>query len=199
MNRWTACFPNGHGNRYPTQLNHLTVPTPHEKECSMKFSNHLVQTTVNSPLGPLLLAASETHLAGLWFAQQRHLPDSTHWQQAPTHPLLKEAGAQLDAYWQGQRRPFDLPLDLSVGTAFQQAVWRALLAIPFGGTTSYGALSAVLGKPAAVRAVGGAVGRNPLGIIVPCHRVIGASGSLTGYAGGLDRKIALLQLEGVAF
>ena len=86
-----------------------------------------------------------------------------------------------------------------MGTAFQQAVWRALLAIPFGATTSYGALSAVLGKPAAMRAVGGAVGRNPLGIIVPCHRVIGASGSLTGYAGGLDRKIALLQREGVAF
>jgi methylated-DNA-[protein]-cysteine S-methyltransferase len=146
-----------------------------------------------------LLAASETHLAGLWFAQQRHLTDSSHWQQAPTHPLLKEAGAQLNAYWQGQRRSFDLPLDLSVGTAFQQAVWQALLAIPFGATTSYGALSAGLGKPAAVRAVGGAVGRNPLGIIVPCHRVIGASGSLTGYAGGLDRKIALLQLEGIAF
>ena len=169
----------------------------------MKLSNDLVHTTVDSPLGPLLLAASGERLAGLWFAQQRHLPDSTHWRQDPTHPVLIEAGAQLRAYWKGQGKAkghhFDLPLDLSAGTDFQQAVWRALLAIAYGDTTSYGALSAALGKPAAVRAVGGAVGRNPLGIIVPCHRVIGASGSLTGYAGGLDRKIALLQLEGAAF
>ena len=165
----------------------------------MKHSQDLLQTTVDSPLGPILLAASGVGLAGLWFAQQRHLPDSAHWQHAPQHPVLTEAGAQLAAYWKGQLRRFDLPLDLAVGTAFQQTVWRALLALPFGTTTSYGALSLALGNPAAVRAVGGAVGRNPLGIIVPCHRVIGANGSLTGYAGGLDRKIALLQLEGADF
>lgn len=165
----------------------------------MKLSPNLVQTTVDSPLGPVLLAACGEQLAGVWFAQQRHLPDSSNWHHNPKYPVLQEAGAQLSAYWQGQRRRFDLPLDLSAGTAFQQAVWRALLAIPYGATTSYGALSAALGKPTAVRAVGGAVGRNPLGIIVPCHRVIGASGSLTGYAGGLDRKVALLQLEGATF
>jgi methylated-DNA-[protein]-cysteine S-methyltransferase len=91
---------------------------------------------------------------------------------------------------------FDLPLDFAQGTAFQQDVWRALLKIPRGATRSYGALSADVGNPAAVRAVAGAVGRNPLSIIVPCHRVLGADGSLTGYAGGLERKAALLQLEG---
>jgi methylated-DNA-[protein]-cysteine S-methyltransferase len=89
-----------------------------------------------------------------------------------------------------------LPLDLSAGSPFQQAVWQALLAIPRGNTTSYGVLSSRIGRPTALRAVGGAIGRNPLSIVVPCHRVIGSNGSLTGYAGGLDRKIALLQLEG---
>ena len=94
------------------------------------------------------------------------------------------------------RQAFDLPLDLSGGTPFQQAVWRALLAIPSGATTSYGALARALGSPTAVRAVGAAVGRNPISIVVPCHRVLGAGGALTGYAGGLARKQALLRLEG---
>ena len=99
-------------------------------------------------------------------------------------------------YFAGHRTSFELPLDFGAGTDFQQAVWRALLKIPHGTTRSYGALSADIGKPTAVRAVGSAVGRNPLSIIVPCHRVMGADGSLTGYAGGLERKTALLQLEG---
>jgi methylated-DNA-[protein]-cysteine S-methyltransferase len=118
------------------------------------------------------------------------------WRTNDAHPVLREAAAQLLAYFAGQRERFDLPLDLSHGTAFQQSVWQALLAIPAGTTVSYGALSMDLGNPAAVRAVGAAVGRNPISVIVPCHRVLGSNGSLTGYAGGLDRKTALLELEG---
>jgi methylated-DNA-[protein]-cysteine S-methyltransferase len=163
----------------------------------MKFPDTTVQTACNSPLGRLLLAASATHLVGLWFDGQPHLPDMTHWRHAPEHPVLLATQQQLHDYFAGQRTTFDLPLDVSAGTPFQQAVWRALLNIAPGGTCSYGALSAAIGKPTAVRAVGGAVGRNPLGIIVPCHRVIGANGSLTGYTGGLQHKVALLQLEGV--
>ena len=163
----------------------------------MRFAASTVQTHYDSPLGPLLLAAAGTQLVGVWFDGQPHLPDMTHWRHAPDHPVLQTTQQQLADYFAGQRASFDLPLDLSAGTAFQQAVWRALLQIPRGTTCSYGALSAAIGKPSAVRAVGGAIGRNPLGIIVPCHRVIGANGSLTGYTGGLQHKVALLQLEGV--
>ena len=118
------------------------------------------------------------------------------WPEQATHPILQEAVKQLTAYFAGQKNSFDLPLDLSAGSPFQQAVWQALLAIERGSTTSYGALSSLIGRPSAVRAVGGAIGRNPLSVVVPCHRVIGSTGSLTGYAGGLARKTALLQLEG---
>jgi methylated-DNA-[protein]-cysteine S-methyltransferase len=162
----------------------------------MKFSSRTVQTHFESPLGRLILAASDNKLCGLWFDGQPHLPDMTTWPSAPDHPVLQQAQSQLRDYFAGRRSHFDLPLDLSSGTAFQQQVWRALLAIPSGSTCSYGAVSAAIGKPTAVRAVGGAIGRNPLGIIVPCHRVIGASGALTGYTGGLQHKVALLQLEG---
>ena len=110
--------------------------------------------------------------------------------------LLRKAAEQLRQYLRGERQHFDLPLDLGGGTPFQQAVWKALLRIPTGHTTSYGALGRQIGKPAAVRAVGAAVGRNPLSVVVPCHRVLGQDGSLTGYAGGLDRKATLLHLEG---
>ena len=152
--------------------------------------------TVPSPLGDIILAASDTGLLGLWFHNQRYLPDTSDWVTAPHHPVLLAAKAQLDEYFAGTRQQFDLPLDLSRGTSFQQAVWQALLRIPAGGTTSYGALSQGLGKPSAVLAVGGAVGRNPLSIVVPCHRVLGSDGTLTGYAGGLQRKSSLLKLEG---
>lgn len=161
----------------------------------MKFSPSTVQTHYDSPLGTMVLAASEAGLAGVWFDGQRHQPDPSGWPHAPGHPVLQQAQAQLAAYFAGERHGFDLPLDLTPGTTFQQNVWRALLAIPYGATQSYGALSVAIGKPAAVRAVGGAVGRNPLSIIVPCHRVVGAQGALTGYAGGLERKTALLQRE----
>ncbi|HXD42010.1 MAG TPA: methylated-DNA--[protein]-cysteine S-methyltransferase [Ramlibacter sp.] len=161
----------------------------------MKFHPSIVQTRYASPLGPMIVAATDRGLAGLWFEGQRHLPDSSAWPEQPGHPVLRQAIAQLQEYFAGGRTGFDLPLDLQGGTAFQQSVWQALLAIPRGDTTSYGALSQRIGQPAAVRAVGAAVGRNPLSIIVPCHRVLGADGSLTGYAGGLERKSALLQLE----
>jgi len=163
----------------------------------MKFKTAtLYSTHIDSPLGGITLAATDQGLAGAWFDRQRHWPDMSGWQTDPAHPVLREAAAQLGDYFAGRRERFDLPLDLSHGTAFQQSVWQALLAIPAGQTTSYGALSAGVGNPAAVRAVGAAVGRNPISVIVPCHRVLGADGSLTGYAGGLDRKAALLELEG---
>jgi methylated-DNA-[protein]-cysteine S-methyltransferase len=171
----------------------------------MKFNASMVQTRCKTPLGYLTLAASASGLVGAWFDNQRHLPaalktphtgQSFFWPEQASNPILQAAVKQLTAYFAGQKSGFNLPLDLSAGSPFQQAVWQALLAIQHGSTTSYGALSADIGQPKAVRAVGGAIGRNPLSIIVPCHRVIGSSGSLTGYAGGIDRKIALLQLEG---
>lgn len=165
----------------------------------MKFTAPCVQTTIASPLGPMLLAASPAGLAGIWFTDQRHLPPAERiraWPPEPTHPALIAAAGQLGAYFGGKLTRFDLPLDLSAGTPFQQSVWQALRQIPAGSTLSYGDLARQIGQPAAVRAVGAAVGRNPLSIVVPCHRVLGAGGALTGYAGGLHRKTALLQLEG---
>lgn len=163
----------------------------------MKFKSSTIHTLhFDSALGGITLAATDQGLAGVWFDRQRHSPDMTGWQRNDDHPVLREAARQLGDYFAGRRQHFDLPLDLSHGTAFQQSVWRALLAIPTGATTSYGALSAGVGRPAAVRAVGAAVGRNPISVIVPCHRVLGSDGSLTGYAGGLERKSALLELEG---
>ena len=162
----------------------------------MKFDPSIVQARYASPLGAMVVAATPRGVAGIWFEGQKHMPDNSAWPEQPRHPVLLQAMAQLDEYFKGARSTFDLPLDLQGGTAFQQSVWQALLAIPRGGTTSYGQLGQRIGRPAAMRAVGAAVGRNPLSVVVPCHRVIGADGSLTGYAGGLERKTALLQLEG---
>ncbi len=156
-------------------------------------------TRTGSPLGELILACSDRGLCGVWFEGQRHGPQTQvvqGWQPAPDHPVLQATAAQLQDYFAGRRTAFDLPLDLSRGTAFQQAVWQALQAIASGTYQSYGHLAARLNKPLAVRAVGAAVGRNPISIIVPCHRVLGSTGQLTGYAGGLERKRALLRLEG---
>lgn len=162
----------------------------------MKLPNHTQYTHTTSPLGAITLAAAGQKLVGVWFEDQAHVPDLSRYGQAPSHPLLQQTAGELAEYFAGQRTRFDLPLDLSTGTVFQQAVWQALLSIAHGQTCSYKALSAAIGHPAAMRAVGGAVGRNPLSIIVPCHRVVGANGALTGYAGGLARKTALLHLEG---
>lgn len=154
-----------------------------------------VRCSFNSPLGPMTLTATDKGLAGIWFDGQKHMPDTSAWPVQAQHPLLLRAQAQLREYFAGQRQQFDLPLDLARGTAFQQQVWRGLLDIPAGQTIAYGTLATRIGRPAAVRAVGAAVGRNPITVIVPCHRVVGADGSLTGYAGGLERKVALLHLE----
>lgn len=161
----------------------------------MKFPASTVQTSFDSPLGRIIAAANDDKLVGIWFDKQRHLPDTRAWAQVSEHPVLQQTRIQLNDYFNGRRSTFELPLDLSMGTLFQQKVWQALLKIPCGTTVSYGALSAAIGQPAARRAVGGAVGHNPFSIVVPCHRVIGADGGLTGYAGGLERKTALLQLE----
>jgi methylated-DNA-[protein]-cysteine S-methyltransferase len=166
----------------------------------MQFHPHTVQARASTLLGPARLAASPTGLCGVWFEGQRHEPlDWLHgpnaWPEAPQNTVLRDAREQLTQYLAGQRDGFDMPLDLSVGTAFQQDVWRVLMTIGRGCTTSYGRIARQLGRPLAVRAVGAAVGRNPLSVVVPCHRVLGADGGLTGYAGGLDRKTSLLTLE----
>ena len=154
------------------------------------------QAMLPSPLGPLLWARTAAGIAGMWFDAQKWFPKAFEAPQRPDDPLIREAAAQLDDYLNGRRLAFDLPLDLH-GTPFQQAVWAALRRIEPGRTCTYGDIALAVGSPQAVRAVGMAVGRNPVGIIVPCHRVIGRDGSLTGYAGGLDRKRVLLRLEGV--
>jgi len=167
----------------------------------MQYPQDTVQCRTTTALGVVHLAASARGLVGLWFDGQSHLPAQLDGPGAwPTdddhHPVLRAAALQLQQYLDGRRTQFDLPLDLPSGTPFQQAVWRALLTIPRGATTSYGALAHQLGNPSAVRAVGAAVGRNPISVVVPCHRVLGSGGALTGYAGGLPRKVALLRLEG---
>lgn len=165
----------------------------------MKHDPLTVFTSWAGPLGAMTLAATARGLSGVWFDGQRHGPDTSAWRRDAASPVLQAAIQQLDQYFARQRIGFDLPLDLQAGTPFQQQVWHALLCIAPGATTSYGRLSAAIGKPAAVRALGAAVGRNPVSIVVPCHRVLGADGSLTGYAGGLERKTVLLSLEGAAF
>jgi methylated-DNA-[protein]-cysteine S-methyltransferase len=154
------------------------------------------QARLETPLGPITLAATAQGLAGLWFDGQAHHPGEL---DAPTDAMqtfIAQARDELDRYWRGgPRASFKVKLDAE-GTLFQQAVWRTLLAIPAGHTSTYAAVAAGAGSARAVRAAGAAIGRNPLSIIVPCHRVLGRNGSLTGYAGGLHRKQALLRLEG---
>jgi methylated-DNA-[protein]-cysteine S-methyltransferase len=162
----------------------------------MKFDRNIRKAHWNGPMGTMIVAATDRGIAGVWFEGQKHLPEHASWPFDESDELLRQAIAQLDDYFAGRRASFDLPLDLQAGTPFQQSVWKALLAIPHGATTNYGALSREMGVPAAARAVGAAVGRNPVSIVVPCHRVLGSGGSLTGYAGGLERKSALLKLEG---
>jgi methylated-DNA-[protein]-cysteine S-methyltransferase len=142
--------------------------------------------------------AVDTPIGTLWLSRDEHGLSRVEFHGDPgarsDDPLVAEAEAQLTAYFAGERTRFELPLSPR-GTEFQRSVWAAVGAIPYGATTTYSALAASLGRPAAFRAVGAANGRNPLAVIVPCHRVIGAAGALTGYGGGLDRKRALLDLE----
>ena len=160
----------------------MPVPTPLPESPVFKI--------IESPIGPLTLVASEAGLQRLAFGA--HRPDDSA--EAPDHPLFKKTEAQLAEYFAGERTAFDVPLDMT-GTPFQKAVWALLEEIPYGTTTSYGALAERLGSVGKSRAVGLANGKNPVAIIVPCHRVIGASGALTGFGGGLDIKVFLLELE----
>lgn len=156
---------------------------------------HVLTRTIDSPVGPLFLAASDAGLHAVEFAEHRHpVPRGDDWREG-THPVLDATAQQLGDYFAGTRRAFDLPF-AARGTPFQQQVWAALTRIPYGATASYIELARMVDKPSASRAVGAANGRNPLSIVVPCHRVIGASGALTGFGGGLPTKEFLLTLEG---
>ena len=149
-----------------------------------------------SPIGRLLLTSDGSALTGLYMEPSRKAPSTEDWTQDVTVAPLSAAVRQLTEYFAGSRRAFDLPLRLQ-GTDFQRRVWRELTEIPYGKTWSYGELAKRIDSPSASRAVGLANGRNPISILVPCHRVIGADGSLTGYGGGLDRKRWLLAHEGL--
>ena len=152
-------------------------------------------TTLSTPMGPLVVAASGRGLRGLWFEGQRHFDGrAVEWVDDPADATIRATTAQLTAYFAGSLRQFELPLD-PLGTPFQRAVWNAISRVPYGSTQSYSALAADAGAAGSARAAGAATGRNPLSIVVPCHRIVGAQGALTGYAGGLDRKRALLALE----
>jgi methylated-DNA-[protein]-cysteine S-methyltransferase len=152
-------------------------------------------TELASPLGDITLTATEAGLSGLYFKGQRWFPGDdlrARWQRYD--PYFQCARIWLRDYFSGLSPVYEAPLDLN-GTAFQREVWQTLLSIPMGETRSYSDIAHLLGKPSAARAIGAAIGRNPLSLIIPCHRVVGSKGSLTGYAGGLDRKAALLALE----
>ncbi len=158
------------------------------------------QTRIASPLGDLTLAATARGLALVWFDGQAHRSDTVDAPVQPQHPHLVLAVREFATYWKQPRMAFTVPLDPQ-GTPFQQAVWALLRAVAPGTLCTYGDIARQLQRPGSAlpsRAVGAAVGRNPLGIIVPCHRVVGSNGALTGYAGGLPRKKALLALEGAS-
>lgn len=154
----------------------------------------IAQRTVDTPLGIVLLARGQDGLCGLWFEDQKHHPGTLQVPVMSTDPLLTRAASQLQDYLAGRPRDFSIPLDLH-GTPFQKKVWSALMDIPRGQTSTYSDIARTIGAPLAVRAVGAAIGKNPLSVFVPCHRVVGLRGQLTGYAGGLERKQALLNLE----
>ena len=171
-------------------------------------------TLVISPIGQLLVTTDGSHITRLYMEEHEGGPTARSnfldsagpgfgsaplpsWQRQDDEPLLLEARRQLDDYFSGRRQDFDLPLKPE-GSEFQRSVWTELTRIPFGKTISYGELARRIGKPDAFRAVGLANGKNPIAVVVPCHRVIGASGTLTGYGGGIDRKKWLLEHEGIA-
>ena len=148
-----------------------------------------------SPVGTLTLVASDAGLVAiLWEKDDHDRVRLGALYRTPDHPVLVQAERELAEYFAGTRVSFSLPLDMR-GTDFQKSVWQALLTIPFGETRSYGEIARQIGRPKAVRAVGAANGRNPLSIVAPCHRVIGSNGALTGFAGGLEAKAHLLDLE----
>jgi methylated-DNA-[protein]-cysteine S-methyltransferase len=148
-----------------------------------------------SPQGQMLLVADGEGLSGVWFAGQKYFPRvEPDWRRDARHAPLRQAERELTEYFGGGRKRFESPL-APEGTAFQQSVWKAISTVGFGQTITYSELARRAGYPGSARAAGAATGRNPISIIVPCHRIVGSNGSLTGYAGGLDRKRALLALE----
>src|SRR5215471_10034376 len=152
----------------------------------------------DSPRGRMLLVASDEGLSGVYFDGQKYHPQlEAEWQWDPGHAILRQAKRELAEYFAGERRRLETPL-APEGTPFQHAIWRAISTVGFGETITYGELASRAGVSGSSRAAGAATGRNPLTIVVPCHRIVGSDGSLTGYAGGLERKRALLALEGGA-
>src|SRR5215469_1702075 len=146
-------------------------------------------------LGELLLVASSTHLVGIYFSNQKNAPKLPgDWKLDSKHPILRRAGRELQEYLDAKRTRFSVPVSYD-GTDFQNEIWKQIARIPFGATITYSELAQRAGAPAAVRAAGTATGKNPLGIIIPCHRVVGKNGAMGGYAGGLDRKKCLLKIE----
>jgi methylated-DNA-[protein]-cysteine S-methyltransferase len=160
----------------------------------MKQTRLEARASVGTPLGALTLAATARGLALAWFDGQAHRSESVDAPDRPDHPHLALAARELEGYWRDPGQAFSVPLDAE-GTDFQRAVWQVLRMIAPGALSTYGEVARRVGRPRAVRAVGAAIGRNPLSIVVPCHRVVGSSGNLTGYAGGLPRKQELLARE----
>lgn len=152
---------------------------------------------IATPLGPMFATVEDDAVTGIYFDGARHAPAiSPAWHEDPNHAALAECARQLSDYCAGKRRAFDLTLRPR-GTPFQQRVWAQIARVPFGATISYAQLASRAGAPGAARAAGAATGRNPLTVVVPCHRIVGSTGGLTGYAGGVERKTRLLALEGV--
>lgn len=155
-------------------------------------------TWYDSPLGRMLATAEDNALTGLYFIDQKYYPQATDdWRENDKAQPFAALRLQLDEYFAGKRRDFDLPMNPggSRGTSFQRKVWSSIAAVPFGDTVSYAMLATRSGRPSAARASGAATGRNPISLIVPCHRIVGSGGALTGYAGGLARKRVLLAFE----
>jgi methylated-DNA-[protein]-cysteine S-methyltransferase len=168
----------------------------HLKESTVEAARrHIV---VDSPIGPLTLVSQGQHLTCVYMSDHQHMPDPERFGPAvepADDDVLARTAEQLDEYFAGDRQEFDVELDCGSGTEFQRTVWAALREIPYGEKVSYAELAHRIGRPTAFRAVGLANGRNPISIIVPCHRVVGSGGSLTGYGGGVERKQQLLELE----
>jgi methylated-DNA-[protein]-cysteine S-methyltransferase len=159
-----------------------------------------LKATIETPIGPVQAYATEKGLLATFFSDHKNQNTArwSHFKDAPGHGIFKQTKQELDEYFSGNRKEFSIPLDQNFGTEFQQKVWSILRQIPFGSTISYKEQAVRLGTPKSVRAVAQANGKNPLSIIVPCHRVIASNGKLQGYAGGLDVKRRLLELEASA-
>ncbi len=153
-----------------------------------------IYTYYHSPIGKLLLAAKDNKISGLWFYDQKECPAPQFVADSTDHPIILSAVKWLDIYFCGKSPDFSVPLHIH-GTAFQKKVWNILMTIPYGQTVTYGQVAKQIGQNMSAQAVGGAVGHNPISILIPCHRVIGANRKLIGYAGGIDRKRYLLSLE----